>query len=222
MPVSRWDAMAPLSGIAFFVLVVAGNALQGSTPALHGEAEAVAEFYADRPTLIAIGMSLSLVALFFLAWFVGSLRQALVRADGHDGRLSAIASSGGVAAIALLAAGFALNSAGALRAQEAGSIPPETAAVFYDGGLALTGLAAPLAMAVLLSATAAVVFRSRAFPRWFGWLSAVLAVLGVVTPLSFVLFLVFPVWVLVASILVYRHERPEAGAHDSHVSASAM
>lgn len=222
MTVSRWDALAPLSGIAFVVLVVAGNALQGSTPALHGDADAVAEFYGDRPTLIAIGMSLSLVSLFFLAWFLGSLRRALLRAEGGDGRLSAIGSSGGAAVIALLAAGFALNSAGALRAREGGSIPPETAVAFYDGGLALTGLAGSLAMAVLLSATSVVVLRFRVLPRWFGWLSAGLAVLGVVTPLSFILFLVFPLWVLVASILLYRQERSTSNSPAERVSGSGM
>lgn len=61
-----------------------------------------------------------------------------------------------------------------------------------------------MAIAVLLSAGAYVTLRHGAFPRWFGWFTAVLAVLGLVTPLSFLLFLAFPVWVLVASTLLYR------------------
>ena len=87
-----------------------------------------------------------------------------------------------------------------------GSLPPETAAVFYDGGLALTGLAAPLALAILLAPTAVVALRSDVLPRWLGWVTAVLAVLGLVTPLSFILFLLFPVWVFVTSILLYREQ----------------
>ena len=201
---SRLDRLSPLSGTAFLVLVIAGNALQGSTPALHGDADAVADFYGDKATSIAVGMSLSLVSLFFLAWFLGSLRQTLLAGEERDGPLTAVATAGGVAALALMAGGFALNAAGALRAQESGSIPAGVAVTFYDGGLALSGLAAPLAMAILLAATSAVVLRSRALPRWFGLSSAALAVLGLITPLSFILFFVFPLWTTAAGILLYR------------------
>ena len=123
LPQSRLDRTSPLSGTVFLVLVAAGNALQGSTPTLHGDADVVADFYADKATSIAIGMSLSLISLFFLAWFLGSLRQTLAAAEQRDGRLTTIATAGGSAALALMAAGFALNAAGALRAQEGGSIP---------------------------------------------------------------------------------------------------
>ena len=78
--------------------------------------------------------------------------------------------------------------------------------MFYDGGVALTALAAPLALAILLAPTAVVALRSDVFPPWFGWVTAALAVLGLVTPVSFILFLLFPVWVLVTSILLYRGE----------------
>ncbi len=152
-----------------------------STPALHGDTDAVADFYSDKATTIAIGMMLSLISVFFLAWFLASLRHHLADSEGDNGWISPLAWGGGVATLTLLAAGFALNSAGALRARES-SISPDVAAVFYDSSLALTGLAASLAMAVLLAATAAVTLQFGAFPRWFGWVSAVLALLGIVTP----------------------------------------
>jgi hypothetical protein len=201
MRTSTWDRRAPLTGLVFAVLAVVGNTLQGSTPTLHGETEAVAQFYADKGTTIAVGMMLSLVSVFFLAWFLGSLRRHLAASEGATGWLTSVASSGGVATVSLLAAGFALNSAGALRAREVG-ISGDVAAVFYDGSLALTGLAASLTMAVLLAATAAITLQFGALPRWFGWTSAVLALLGIVTPVSFVLSLAFPVWVAVAAVLL--------------------
>lgn len=206
MRAARWDRLVPLGGVVFVALAVAGNALQGSTPAPHAEAREAAQFYSDKPVMISVGMTLSLISLFFLALFLAALRRSLRRAEGDEYLLSSIASGGGVAAISLLAAGFALNSLGALRAKARGSLPPETAAVFYDGGLALTGLAAPLALAILLAPTAVVALRSDVLPRWLGWVTAVLAVLGLVTPLSFILFLLFPVWVLVTSILLYREQ----------------
>ena len=205
-----WRGRAPLSGFVFVVLAVAGNALQGSTPALHGDADAVADFYSDKATTIAIGMMLSLISVFFLAWFVAVLRHHLADSEGANGWISPLAWGGGVATLTLLAAGFALNSAGALRARES-NISPDVAAVFYDSSLALTGLAASLAMAVLLAATAAVTLQFGAFPRWFGWVSAVLAVLGIVTPVSFVLSLLFPLWVGVAAVLLVRRSPAALG-----------
>ena len=74
-----------LSGLVFAVLAVAGNALQGSTPALHGEADAVADFYNDKATAIAFGMMLSLISVFFLAWFLAALRRHLRLSEGVDG-----------------------------------------------------------------------------------------------------------------------------------------
>lgn len=168
--------------------------------------DAVADFYTDKATTIAIGMMLSLISVFFLAWFLAALRRHLAVAEGENGWISPLAWGGGVATLTLLAAGFALNSAGALRAGESG-IAPDAAVVFYDSSLALTGLAASVAMAVVLAATAVITLQSHAFPRWFGWVSAALAILGIVTPVSFVLSLVFPLWVAVAAVLLLRASR---------------
>jgi len=203
MVASDSPGRAPLSGLAFLVLAVAGNALQGSTPALHGDPDAVADFYRDNSTAIAVGMMLSLISIFFLAWFLAALRHRLALAEGRDGWISPLAWGGGVATASLLAAGFALNSAGALRARESG-ITPDVAAVFYDSGLALVGLAGSIAMAILLAATALIVLRFGALPRWFGYVSAALAALGLVTPVAFVLSLLFPLWVAAAAILLMR------------------
>lgn len=206
-----WRDRTPLSGLVFVVLAVAGNALQGSTPALHGQADAVADFYNDKATAIAIGMMLSLISVFFLAWFLADLRRHLRLSEGADGWISPLAAAGGVATVTLLAAGFALNSAGALRAREIG-IAPDVAAVFYDSSLALTGMAASVVMAVLLAATAVITLRFGALPRWFGWASLGLAALGIVTPVSFVLSLLFPLWVGVTAVLLLRRS-PDAVGH---------
>ncbi|MDP8908963.1 MAG: hypothetical protein M3N47_07570, partial [Chloroflexota bacterium] len=56
----------------------------------------------------------------------------------------------------------------------------------------------------LLASTAVVALQHRAFPSWLGWLSAALALLGLVTPVSFVLLLVFPLWVVAVSVLLSR------------------
>ncbi len=78
----------------------------------------------------------------------------------------------------------------------------------------MTGLAASLAMAVLLAATATITLQFGPLPRWFGWVSAVLALLGIVTPVSFVLSLLFPLWVAVAAILLVRSSPAALGGDD--------
>ena len=212
-PVATSGRVPVIAAGAFTVLAVAGNALQGSTPTLHGEAEAVARFYSRAPDRIAVAMMLSLLSLFALASLLAVLVRTLEAAQQRDVAASRMASSGGAATIALLAGGFAFNSAGALRAANAAPLAPESAVVFYDGGLALSGLAAPLGMAVLLAGTALSVFRTAVLPRWFGWMSAVLAVVGLVSPVSFVLVIVFPLWALAAGAVLVRRPVPTDEDH---------
>lgn len=212
MRIEAVDRRIPLvAGTAFTVLVGAGNALQGATPSLHGDAKAVAEFYEARPSLISLGMSLSLISVFFLAVFLVALRGRIEGVGGSAGFLSAMAWAGGVSAMAALTGGFALNALGALRGRADGQIAPESAVVFYEGGLALTGLAATLCLAVLLAPTAVAALRYGALPRWLGYLTAALAMLGIITPISFLLFLLFPLWVLAASIVMFRAEPARMG-----------
>lgn len=84
-----WRGRAPRAGLVFLILAVVGNVLQGSTPALHGDPGAVAEFYNDKATAIALGMMLSLISVFFLAWFLAALaptfgsQKALMAGSAH-------------------------------------------------------------------------------------------------------------------------------------------
>ncbi|MDP5181632.1 hypothetical protein QOZ88_03200 [Blastococcus sp. BMG 814] len=204
---SRHALLAAAGGFA--ALAVAGNALQGTTPAPHAEPGEVLRFYAAAPDRIAVAMMLSLLALVPLAVFLAALVRALEDARTADPWPARMAGLGGAVATGLLAGGFALVSAGALRAGSPAGLAPESAVVFYDGGLALSGLAAPVGMTVLLAGTAACVLRTTAFPRWFGWASAGLAAVGLVTPLSFLLALVLPLWVLVAAVVLSRRSVPE-------------
>src|SRR5680860_230127 len=105
MTTVNWRDRAPLSGLVFVLLAVAGNALQGSTPALHGDADAVADFYNDKATAIAVGMMLSLISVFFLAWFLAALGRHLRLSEGADSWVSPLAGAGGGATLTLLAAG---------------------------------------------------------------------------------------------------------------------
>lgn len=206
MPVSRWERLGPLSGVAFVVLAVVGNFLQGESPDFLDDPGTLTEFYVDNADNILIGMSLALISLLFLVWFLASLRRRLAVDEGSRGEFNMAAFGGGLLATAMLAAGFSLNALGGLRADEDGELSSDLAVMLYDGSSILMGLAAPIGMAVLLAAVAVVVLRFRGFPVWFGWLSALVAVVGLIPPVSWILLLGFPVWVLIASVLLYRRE----------------
>ena len=206
MELSRWERLAPLTGVAFAVLAILGNLIQGSPPDFVDDPQKIVDFYTDNPDAILLGMNLALVSLVFLVWFLSSLRRALLAAEGGDGRLAAVAFGGGLLVTAMLLAGFALNALGALRADEDGTIAAEVAVVLQDGSSILQGLAATMAMVVLLAATAVVTLRFRALPAWLGWASLVLAVIGLIGPISWVLLLLFPLWVLATSIVLYQRQ----------------
>jgi len=85
--------------------------------------------------------------------------------------------------------------------------------VLQDGSSILQGLAATMAMEVLLAATAIVTPRFRALPAWLGWASTLLAVIGLIGPISWVLLLLFPLWMLVTSIVLYQRQSVSAPLH---------
>lgn len=203
---SRWERLAPLTGVAFAVLAVVGNLLQGTPPDFVDDPQKIVAFYTDNPNAIALGMNVALISLVFLVWFLGSLRRTLLAAEGGDGRLTAVAFGGGLIVTAMLMAGFAFNALGALRADEDGTIAPEVAVVLQDGSSILQGAAATMAMVALFAATAIVTIRFRALPTWLGWASVLLAVVGLIGPISWTLLLVFPLWVLVTSIVLYQRQ----------------
>lgn len=200
-----------LGGVLFGVLALTGNLMQGATPALHGDPSRAADFYSGAPVRLALATSVSLISLVFLAWFLSVLRSVLLAREGSTGNLGAAVFGGGMAALGLLAAGFAFSGAGALRALN-NSVSPDIAVVFYDGGGVLAGLAAPVAMAVMLAATAMAIRRLELLPSWFGWVTAVLAVVGVIGPLAWSLLLLFPLWVILAAILLARQASLREGS----------
>jgi hypothetical protein len=147
------------------------------------------------------------MAAFFLIWFAGSVRSALLKREGGDGQLATVSFGGGLAASVALGISFIGIFAAGLRAGAPGGITPIGAVAMYDFWGQLTGQLFAIFMALFIGATAVVSLRSGLFPAWFGWVSVVVAV-GLLSPFAYVVLALAMIWVLVVSIWLFVKGAP--------------
>ena len=146
------------SGVAPLLLALAGLiVLEGPAdrPELDQPPVMILSFFAEQDTVILGSFLLMLAAALFL-WFAGCLRAALRSAEGGEGRLSAIAFGGGVAAAAFMLVMPAVNVCGALSADYLSVRQAQTLYLLGDAFL----YPAAMAAAVMLAATALVALRT--------------------------------------------------------------
>jgi len=206
----RWPV---LGGIVYVVLGVLGTVVAGSTPDFVGDPANIAVYYKEEYDSILASGSFYLLAGFFLLWFVAGLRSGLERADGAGSPLASAALIGGAAGTALMIGGAAIGMVGGLRADEQGSIDPQAAAALYDVSSVMFGLAAPMAWAAAVLATAMVALRSSALPSWLGWISILMGIALLIPPINFFSIIVMGLWVIAVAILLYiRSGGEQAGA----------
>ena len=203
---SRLERLSPLTGAVSVVLIVIGvlafNYYEFLPPA-----EKIAEFLNGNASQVSAGGYIGSLAAFFLIWFAGSVRSALIERERGMGQLSTVAFGGGIAAAVVLGISFIGIFAAGIRASGPGGITPTAAVAMYDFWTQLTGQLFSIFMAVFIGATAAVSLRSRLFPAWFGWVSVVVAV-GLLTPFAYALLALAFIWLLVVSIWLYLKGAP--------------
>ncbi len=204
---SFWERLAPLSGVAFVALAVAAALLVNNYDYLPTAGE-LQEFFTDNATTLQIAGYLGTLSAFFLAWFAGSVRSSLRPAEGGTGRLSAIAFGGGVAAAAIVALAFTILIVGGARGGADGGIGLDTAVTIFDLYGSIFGLAVPVALGVMIGAAAVVAFRTKAWPVWLAWVSAILAV-GSISPVAWIFIGIDLLWILVVAIWLFT-KQPEA------------
>jgi hypothetical protein len=193
----RLERLAPLTGVLFTVFAAVAILVGGDTPGTDASAAEILEHYEDEgPVFVAIiALLLAGVALLF---FAGALRRHFA-AVGPDW-LAAVVFGGAVVFTAGL--GIFLSSQVALveaadKEQEA-SLQALNIVDNTNFGAAVIGLA------IVYLASAWHVLASRSLPVWTGWLALLLGILAVAGPLGFIAFLAFPIWVLIASIALFR------------------
>jgi len=211
------ERFAPLAGIVFLVLIVAAVIFGGGdTPNADDSIRTIKAFYADNDDKVMLGDGIGSISVLFLVWFAASLRRAVFRLEGGDGRLATLILVGGTAAAIGAWVVFGVDFAVADAADDVAG-PALVSLNALNNGFFL-----PLAggWALFMLASGFAIVRTGALPRAFGWIALLLGVTGV-TPIGFFSLLIGLVWVGVVSVLLYLREgRVVAGEGPPTVATS--
>jgi hypothetical protein len=193
-----FERFAPLTGVAFVVIVLIGFLIGGDTPGAHASAARADSFYDKHHDAQTIAAFVVALGAAFLPFFASSLKRALDWSGG-TGRLANAAFGGGVIA----ASGFlVLSTIHLALADAAGKTSPQvTQALNVLDNNDFIPMAAGLG--VLLIASGLAIVRYRALPGWLGWAGLVIGIL-IFTPAGFIAFLLSGIWVLITSVVLFR------------------
>lgn len=192
----RWESLA---GILFGALLVTGGLLASRGLPYGAAASEVARFFDASRSRIIVGGALVMLSAAPLLWFVACLRRRL-EADGDDGHLVAVVGTAGGAGAAVVLVGAASLTGTVSRTDFAESVAPAGAAAAWDLFGTLLGTALPVAMAVLVAATAVAARRSGWFAPWAAWLSWALAAGLLALPVAWMFASVAVLWVAAVAV----------------------
>lgn len=212
----RYARYGAATGILFVFFVIIGFLVTPNPPAADASAAEVFEYVGDKQDTLHTVQLLFAIAGFFFIWFLGTLRHSLAAAEGDGGRLATTAFGAGLVAVATLMVAFGLAATAALHPAQS---DPEVTHALIDASLVVPAVGAPAA-AVFFVANGLSILRSAFLPAWLGWLALVTALcnllgIGAVYTDSgafaadgvlgfFLGFILFLVWILAASIVLYQ------------------
>jgi hypothetical protein len=212
----RWALWAPLSGLAsaaFFVLAFAFSGDAGEN------SRELSEFYSDSGNRAQVQTSWFLFAAAFLllVWFVWTLRNRLMAAEGAPGNLATLAFAAGMISVPLWFVASSTFAAPAFDYEAADFDVQATQLLSSAGYGAFVG--AQMVFAFTVFVVAVLTFRTRIFPVWFGWASLIIGLI-LLFAIAFIPFFFFLAWLAGASALMLwqgwgeqsRMGRPSAAA----------
>ena len=205
--------LAALSGLIAVVLVFAGSGIGGSSPDLGASRATISAWVATQHATTGgyAGGLLELLGILAMIVFAATLWSVLRRAEAGDGILPATAFGAGLVSATLKLASLPAAFAAVWRSRQ--GFDPQLATALID----MNNVAFVLTWtvdAVMLGAAAIVILKSRALPRWLGWLGAVAAAISLlsapvadrVPPVGILLTFV---WIVSVSVMLVR--RPALG-----------
>ena len=197
METGRIERLLPLAGVLFTVIFAIGFLTSGDTPDSDSPGAKVVEHYDDSGKIF-FGVIMLLLAGIVFMFFAGVLRRHLA-AVGPEW-LATVVFGGAVVYTAGLGVFLSSQVALAEAADANQAATAETLNVIDNNNFG----PAAIGLAVVLLASAWHVVSTRSLPVWLGWIALVLGILAVAGPLGFAAFLLFPLWVLAVSIVLFR------------------
>lgn len=200
-------------GILAVVLFVASFAAYGSVPSVDATAAEVAEYVADTSTYPLANALGALSALSMLVYFSG-FAVPFARSDReHLEAYGTVVIGTAVVAVTSIALAVGMFAALSNRLEE---LDEGALWVLWDGGNIMFAVAI-LTVLVGAGAAAVAIMRRGIMPRWFGWLSGLVALTGLTGLIPFftdgaavqailVGFVGILLWILVGGILLVRSE----------------
>jgi hypothetical protein len=200
------------AGLIYVLLAVVGNEVLGGggeAPPINASAREIHDhILANPPTAKLWGaLYVEVFALLLFIVFVSILYSVLRRSDDEHGFLSTTALGAGLVSVAVKMASIPAAVSVMYRAQD--GVEPALAAALIDMNNFSFTLTWTL-QALLLGATAVIVLRTSALPRWLGWSAAVIApalLVGAATSTaeaSFLPMMLNLIWIIAASITLVR------------------
>ena len=200
---SSREWLVPLTGIAFFILLIVSFIVSGQPKDAKHPANEIAQWYIDNKNSAQIGAFIGTVAAAFLIFFGAYLRKVLEAAEGAGSMLPILVLIG----LSIVGVGGAIDNmlqfATAERANDIPATSVQTIQAIWDNDFL------PLFLGVLVFNWAAglSVLRSGALPKWMGWAAIVFGVISLAGPIGFFGTLGAALWILVASILLSLRAR---------------
>ena len=201
MDEAKYAKWGLLGGAVFVILTVVAAFIAGTPPKLSDNNTVIVNYFKDNRDALRIGSYLNGLGGLFFLWFLGSLFGRLRRAEGGAGRLSGVALTGAVVALATVF----VAAAGKLGSN-------------FRLSTLLFGYSA-FALAVFTVSVSVVLWSQKVLPKWFGYAGEAVALLWLVGAASvatendtigvigFIAFLAWAVWILLLSVMLYR--KPE-------------
>ena len=195
--------LAPLTGVAFIVLVIVGFIVQGEPPTIGDDSvQEITDFYKDNTNSVQVGAGIAVGASTLFVFFGGYLRRVLSAAGGESDTLPLVAFAGTV----VFAVGVSIDSTISFAlADSVDDISPqavESLSALWNNDF----VPFALGLQMLFIATGLSVVRHGGLPKWLGWIALLLGVVAV-TPVGFAAFLGGGVWVLIVSVMLSLRAR---------------
>jgi hypothetical protein len=207
--------LAGLAGFVFVLLIVVNGALLGSQPSADAQVQKLVEYISEDTTIhklaAVVGQLVLIPAILFFAGLLIPFRAS--DRDNDEGWAWAIVF-GAIALAGTVAIGDAVFL-GLIFRGGGGGLDNATVRGLWDVQY-VAYASSGVAVAVVAASVAVPVLMHRLQPPWYGFLSLLVAVLGLISVagavltstlgqvLGFVGVLAFVIWVLASSVLMYQ------------------